>query len=152
MFSLVNLVAAGRPSFSYFQSYLFLSNAKLFLRGFALDMPPGGCYVWKYMFPIFADLEFISLTFGYRLLDVYVDRQCISPHQAASSVISIIDSNLDFAETESFDEFLSFVQDTRIDGSAKAAAIALVEKAIDMGPVELERIIENNKTKYGLGG
>jgi hypothetical protein len=127
-----------------------MRNPQLFLRGFALDMPPGGCYVWKYMFPLFSTLEFVSLTFGYRLQDGYVDTRRVSKSRALDDILAIIDDNLDFAELESIDEFVSFLDDSRISASDKREGIGLVALSSATAPVGLQEVVEANKRKYGL--
>lgn len=148
--SIVRLVSDARPEFSHFRSYLFIKEPNLFLRGFALDMPPGGCYVCKYMFPLFSKLEFISLTFGYRLEGGYVDMVGRSQSQILDNILSIIDENSNFLVEEDFSEFLSFVDDKRISTEAKKEAIALIETCSDIEPENIVNIVENNRKKYAL--
>lgn len=147
---LAKSISVQRPEFCHYHSYLFLNNYKLFLRGFALDLPNGGCYVWKYIFPLFTNLEFISLTFGYRIEEGYVDFSKISSSQILPAVLSIIDRNSDFAKEESVAEFLSFVDDRRITRETKEEAIILTEALNETGVNQLTDIIKSNKNIYGI--
>jgi hypothetical protein len=112
-------------------------------------MPLGGCYIWKYMFPLFSDAEFINLTFGYRL-EGYVDFAGASYSKILDSVLLITDNNSDFSRTEDINEFFLFVKDSRISRESRKAAMALIEKYYGLGQDQITRIVEVNKKIYLL--
>jgi hypothetical protein len=111
-------------------------------------MPPGGCYVWKYMFPLFSNYEFINLTFGYRLQDGYFDFFGASESQILDAILSKIDDNFDFSTEESLGEFFSFIDDRRISYEAKEEAVTLVDRFIGTGDIDIEIAVKNNKKRY----
>jgi hypothetical protein len=127
-----------------------MKNEKIFLRGFALDMPPGGCYLWKYMFPLFSNYEFINLTFGYRVEGGHFDFFGASESQILDAILSKIDDNSDFSKGESLKEFLSFIDNGRISHEARAEAMALSDRFINADDIDIEIIVRNNKRRYSL--
>jgi hypothetical protein len=148
--SLIASLTSSRPEFSSCGSYLFLNNPKLFLRGFALDMPPGGCYIWKYMFPLFSNLTFINLTFGRRLENGYVKTINRSRRKIVEDMLRIFDTDYDFEPEESIEEFVSFTRALRLPSDLSREAIELSQIAIDIDSATLDKIVESNKRKYGL--
>lgn len=146
--SLAKAISGLRSNLSHYDSYLFVVKPSLFLRGFALDVPSDGCYVWKYMFPLFCDHEFLNLTFGYRLEHGYVSFSGQSKTQIISSVLSVIDYSYNFNPEESFSEFLEFVEDPRISKEAFQEATTLLHSYEELGIDRVQHIAERNAKRY----
>jgi hypothetical protein len=82
----------------------------LFLRGFCLDMPPGGCYIWKYYLPLFSNDRRLDLRYGYRVNGGYISGHKKSRDQFFEDLISIIDKNDNFNEEETLLEAYNFAK------------------------------------------
>jgi len=78
------------------------------LRGFAFDMPPGGCYIWKYYFPLFGNVDFLHMGLAYRISNGYIETKGKDLRQVANEALPIIKENDDFQEDESLEELVSF--------------------------------------------
>jgi hypothetical protein len=112
--ALAKRVAALMPKFRASGSFLYHRDPILMMRGFAFDMPPGGCYVWKYYLPLFQDVDFLHMSLGYRVEGGYIETAWKSSAELAAEASRIVTDNDDFAEAESLDELIRFAKNERV--------------------------------------
>lgn len=118
--ALAKAVSALLPKFRATGSFLYHRDPILMLRGFAFDMPPGGCYVWKYYLPLFQDVEFLHMSFGYRVDRGYIETRWKSTSRLTTEAGALVLDNDDFAEEESLEELIEFAKDRRVGPTARA--------------------------------
>jgi hypothetical protein len=107
-------LADKRPKFLPIGSFLYCRFPILMLRGFAIDMPPGSCYIWKYYIPLFDDIEFLNMSLGYRIPGSYFNTKHINKKRLVERVIDVIDENDDFIENESLEEIAYFAKNKMV--------------------------------------
>lgn len=139
-----------RPTFSSWDCFVFMQRPSLLLRGFAIDMPPGACYVWKFMFPLFEDFEFVHLTFGYRVYDGYLSTRGLSDSDIARRVADQVDINNDFSDQEDVLDLIKFVQDERVAVQARAEASQVIRRYISSEDEQLIAKANVNMSRLGL--
>ena len=122
------------------------------LRGFALDMPPGGLYVWKYFFPLFGDVEFLHMSLGYRLPNGYVDAAGKSQVQICDEVISLVVDNDNFAEDESLDELIQFSKCQYVSPIVRSNLFRDIDRIRDQSFEDLLSLAAKNRGKLGIVG
>jgi hypothetical protein len=118
--ALAKAVSALVPKFRVSGSFLYYRDPILMLRGFAFDMPPGGCYVWKYYLPLFQDVEFLHMSFGFRVDGGYIETTLKSTSRLATEASALVLDNDDFAEEESLEELIEFAENGRVGPTSRA--------------------------------
>jgi len=128
--------------------YLHMSNPEFFLRGFALDMPPGSCYVIKYCLPLYADIDFLHLSFGYRLNDGYVSTSGRTESEIANSIADVIRGHMDFAPQESIEDILGIAR--LVDAGTRAEILDLVSIFDASDKAALRQKAASNRAKFAI--
>jgi hypothetical protein len=118
--ALAKAVSALLPKFRASGSFLYHRDPILMLRGFAFDMPPSGCYIWKYYLPLFQDVDFLHMSLGYRLDDGHLESAWKSTSRLAAEAVQVITDNDDFGEEETLDELIQFAKDRRVGPTRRA--------------------------------
>ena len=121
--ALAKAVSALLPKFRPSGSFLYCRDPILMMRGFAFDMPPGGCYVWKYYVPLFQDVEFLHMSLGYRVDGGYIETRWKSSSQLAAEACALVSDNDDFAEEETLEELFQFAKDKRVAATERASLL-----------------------------
>ncbi len=119
--ALAKAVSALLPKFRASGSFLYHRDPILMVRGFAFDMPPGGCYVWKYYVPLFQDVEFLHMSLGYRVGGGYIETGGKDHSQLATEASTLVIDNDDFAEDETLEELIQFAKDSRVAPTERAS-------------------------------
>ncbi|HEX8125612.1 MAG TPA: hypothetical protein VF548_08530 [Allosphingosinicella sp.] len=118
--ALAKAVSALLPKFRASGSFLYHRNPILMVRGFSFDMPPSGCYIWKYYVPLFQNVDFLHMSLGYRIDNGFLSTAWKSTSQLAIEAVPIIMDNDDFAEEETLEELIQFSKDRRVAPTLRA--------------------------------
>ena len=89
-------------------------------------MPPGFCFITKYVLPLYVEVDFLHLAYAYRVPGGDLRTPWIWSHGVADAALAIIQAEFDFAEKESSEDLrrmLPFLSPR----SDLAAAIRLLE-------------------------
>ena len=148
---LANAIARIAPKFLSVGSFIYYRDPVLMLRGFAFDMPPGGCYIWKYYLPLFGDVEFLNMSLGHRIRNGYLETRGKDLNQLTREALDVVNENDDFSDEESLEDMISF---------AKGDLISPIERSKLFSDIEIfqrdsfENIIkraEKNRKRVGIG-
>lgn len=101
------------------RAYLYCRDPVFMLRGFAFDMPPGICYVWKYYFPLFGDAGFLNLSLGYRIHSGHIRTAGKTLKEVYNQVSEVLVKEDNFSDIENIEEMLNFAEDHRLPVGAR---------------------------------
>jgi hypothetical protein len=118
--ALAKKIASEMPNFLSAGSFLYRKEPILMMRGFALDMPPGTCYIWKYYIPLFESVDFLNMSLGYRLSEGHIETGGKDAAQLASEASRIVLDNDDFSDDETLEELIRFANDRRVAPTERA--------------------------------
>ena len=147
-----NAVSRKSSKFLSIGSFLYCRNPVLMLRGFAFDMPPGACYIWKYYLPLFSDIEFLNMSLGYRIPNGYIETRGKTDKEISDHALSIINKNDEFPNDESLEEIVSFSKNDLISTVKRSKLFRDIQC---FEHESLEEIVERsarNRRKIGITG
>ena len=84
-------VLTARPNWLVTDDYFYVSPADHILCGFLYEDVGGGAYIWRYAFPLYDHVDFISLAFGERLPKGFIRPKGRSQRELAHEFINHIE-------------------------------------------------------------
>jgi hypothetical protein len=133
-------------------SFIYIRNPILMLRGFVFDMPPGGCYLWKYYLPLFGEIEFLHMSLGYRIEDGYIETKGKSISDISEEALKIINRNFDFSENENLDDLISFSRNNTISQAERTNLLREIECFQNESLEDILQRVAVNREKVGIAG
>lgn len=118
--NIASMLAKRMENYSAIGSFLYVNEPITMLRGYALDMPPGGCYIWKYYFPLFGNVDFLHMSLGYRIENGFIPTTGKSKADIVENIMQILNEQKPFCQLESIDDLVDFARGERISPAVRS--------------------------------
>jgi hypothetical protein len=102
------------------------------LRGFALDMPPRFCFITKYVLPLYINIDFLHLSYGYRVPGGDLLTPRLWQHGVADAALAVIHAEFDFTDEEGSDDLLRMIPFLSAAGQSELMAAIHLLKTEDI--------------------